>query len=67
MGVSVSCHHWTRGSGARPCSTNRSLPPDLSTRRISCSARPASGMLHNVHVVTTLSMLLSASGMASAR
>jgi hypothetical protein len=38
----------------------------LSTRRLSRSEREASGMLHNVQVVTTVSTLLSSNGIASA-
>ena len=65
-GVSRSCHRRTPSSGARPCSTNRSLPPGRSTRRISASALAACGIEHKVQVVTMVSTLCLSSGMASA-
>src|SRR6266851_669999 len=53
-------------AGASPCSTNRSLPPGRSTRRISARAVAACGIEHKVQVVTTVSTLCLSSGMASA-
>jgi len=64
-GVSAICQRRTPASGASPCSTNSSCPPGRSTRRISRSASAASGIVHSVHVVTTVSTLRSSTGIAS--
>ena len=66
-GVRRSCQRLTFSSGDRPCSTNRSAPEGLSTRRISRKAAFTSGIVQSVQVATTVSMLLSSSGSASAR
>ena len=61
-GVIRSCQRITSGSGARPCSANSRSPSGLRTRRISSRAAPASGMVHSVKVITTVSKLESSSG-----
>jgi len=65
-GVSQSCQRCTASSGAKPCSTNRSLPPGRRTRRISTSAAATCEIEHRVQVVTMVSTLCLSSGMASA-
>ena len=59
------CHQRTPVSGARPVLDEQEVAASLgrSTRRISCSARSTSAMLHSVHVVITLSTLPFSNGL----
>ncbi len=52
--------------GARPYSTNKSLPSGFKTLLISLSATRGSGTEQSVQVITTLSMTLSAKGRVTA-
>ena len=65
MGVSLCCERSIPGSGESPCSTKSNLPSCLRTHRISRSAATGSVIEHSVQVITTVSILLSASGMRS--
>jgi hypothetical protein len=64
-GLSRSCQPRTFASGARPCSAKSSVPPGLSTRLISFKALRGSGIVHSVHVVTTMSRQPSSNGISS--
>ena len=66
MGVSLCCQRSIPGSGESPCSTKSNLPPGLRTRRISRNATSGSGIEQSVQVITTVSIVLSASGIAIA-
>jgi hypothetical protein len=66
MGVSLCCQRSIPSSGESPCSTKRSLPCGFRTRRISRNAVNGSGIEQSVHVITTVSIVLSARGIAVA-
>lgn len=51
-------------SGARPCSMNNRRPAGRNTRRSSRRARPGSGTLHSIQVITATSTLTAGNGTA---
>lgn len=65
-GVIRCCQRSILGSGESPCSTKQRWPFGSRTLRISRSAASGSGIEQGVHVITTVSMVSSASGIAVA-